>query len=223
MLWYHISDKFIGYNPVLEPKAYQDKEFVLWYEGNVPRICVSNNIFFCIRSMIGHEDLYTYDVLFRFRSSYDHNNLNEDKNTICGEEDGKSIIVNNPAIYATEENPYYPSNCLDFRRNNEMWFINPTQFQFIGFLSIKQFVTNYVVRLTNCQVEQFWIPKEIERIPLNPLMDCLYSDSRISRNETLFYPTNTKRDNVSLYYHDYNHPKEEEEIKNLLEKVKNLK
>ena len=29
MLWYHISDKFIGYNPVLEPKAYQDKEFVL--------------------------------------------------------------------------------------------------------------------------------------------------------------------------------------------------
>jgi hypothetical protein len=172
--------------------------------------------------MIGSEDLRTFDVLFRFRSSYDHHNPHEDVTTICGDEDGKSIVVNNPSVYATEENPYYPPNCSDFRRNNEMWFINPTQFQFIGFLSIEQFVTKYVVRFANHQVEQFWIPKEIESVPLNPLMDCLYSNSRFSRKETLFYP-NTERDNVSLYYHDYQYPADEKEIKEILEKLKKLK
>ena len=196
MLWYHVSDEFIGYNPVLEPRQVPGNS-VLMFEGNVPRICVSNNIYFCIRSKIGREDLRAYDLLYQFSVRTD----NED--SVIETESCKIVTVKNPSVYVTEDTPYYPPNCNDFRRNNEMWFITPTQFQFIGFLSIDQVVKNQVVKFASQQIETIHIPNDFEmNLELNPFMDPLYT------NNEFFYPThvfkyNVERGLIPIYIHDY--------------------
>lgn len=225
MLWYHVSDEFIGYQATFMPRQNKGEAFILHFEGNVPRICVSNNIYFCIRSKIGREDLRVYDLMyqFRIREFFDEEEPEGGDNLswIC-RDDGKLIVVKNPSIYITEQSPYYPPNHSDFRRNNEMWFTTPTQFQFIGFLSIDQMIKNHVVRFTNQQIEQIWIPVEIERDPLNPYMDCLYNNNQFFYDKTSFR-RDVEQGIVPLYVHDYAYPKDEKEVENILKNLGVLK
>ena len=74
MLWYHISNEFIGYNPILEPRVPIVTETALISEGNIPRVCVSNSIYFCIRSKVGREDLRVCDILDQFSVTEDNEN-----------------------------------------------------------------------------------------------------------------------------------------------------
>ena len=177
MLWFHVSDEFVGYNPVLEPRQIPGNS-VFMFEGNVPRVCVSNNIYFCVRSKIGREDLRSYDLLFQFAVR------KNDEDSITETDTCKIVTIKNPSVYATEETPYYPPNCNDFRRNNEMWFITPTQFQFIGFLSIDQIIKNMVIRYSPQQIETIYVPNEYKmNLELNPYMDCLYTNGSFFNKE----------------------------------------
>lgn len=193
MLWYHVSNEFIGYTPILEPRI---PDTVLMDEGNIPRVCVSNNIYFCIRSKVGREDLRAYDLLYGF-------NAKDDEDYFIRYEICKMVTVKNPSVYVTEGTPYYPPNYSDFRRNNEMWFIT-TQFHFIGFLSIGEIVKNQVVRFSNQQIETIYIPDDFEmNLELNPFMDPLYT------NNKFFYPTHISKKYkidqgmIPIYVHDY--------------------
>lgn len=194
MLWYHVSNEFIGYTPILEPRI---PDTVLMNEGNIPRVCVSNNIYFCIRSKVGREDLRAYDLLYGF-------NAKDDEDYFIRYEICKMVTVKNPSVYVTEGTPYYPPNYSDFRRNNEMWFITPTQFHFIGFLSIGEIVKNQVIRFSNQQIETIYIPDDFEmNLELNPFMDPLYT------NNKFFYPTHISKKYkidqgmIPIYVHDY--------------------
>lgn len=199
MLWYHVSDEFIGYQATFMPKVFGTEKFALRFEGNVPRICVSNNIFFCIRAKTGRDDLRVYDLTDQFRVK-----------TLYDEDDGRSIIIRNPSVYVTEETPYYPPNYSDFRRNNEMWFVSPTKFQFIGFLSIDQVIKNHMIRFTNQEIEQIWIPKEINNKELNPYMDPMFTN-----NEFFYDSCKLRRDVekgiVPMYVYDYGYENYTEE------------
>ena len=61
--WFHISTKFIGNNPIFIPKA---PDTATKKEGNIPRICVSNSIYECLRSVCGIKHPTVRDLLFSF-------------------------------------------------------------------------------------------------------------------------------------------------------------
>ena len=195
MLWYHVSNEFIGYNPILEPRV---PDTVLMSEGNIPRVCVSNSIYFCIRSKVGREDLRVCDVLDQFSVAEDNENyIIETKNY-------KITTVKNTSVYVTEDNPYYPPDYSDFRRNNEMWFITPTQFHFIGFLSIGEIVKNRVVRFSNQQIETIYIPNDFEmNLELNPFMDPLYTNNKFFFSPQISMKYKIEQGMIPIYIRDY--------------------
>ena len=198
MLWYHISNEFIGYNPILEPRVPIVTETTLTSEGNIPRVCVSNSIYFCIRSKVGREDLRVCDVLDQFSVAEDNENyIIETKN--C-----KISTVKNTSVYVTEDTPYYPPDYSDFRRNNEMWFITPTQFHFIGFLSIGEMVKNQVVRFSSQQIETIYFPKDFEmNLELNPFMDPLYTNNKFFYQTHISKKYKIEQGMIPIYMHDY--------------------
>lgn len=103
-MWYHVTPEYIGKSIILNPhvptNANTDRE------GNIPRICVSDSIFKCLRALKGREFLNSID----FKDKYTEN--------LC--------------VYYTEEVPYTPPNCDDFRYNAEKWFIKKTKFYFLA-------------------------------------------------------------------------------------------
>ena len=97
-------------------------------EGNIPRICVSDHIALCLRSMVPHhhdEDPSVDNLMLNF-SSY----RKDFKHVI----QYKKVIF--PYVYCTEAQPYLPPDCVDFRSTHEHWFIEPTMFTFIGNLNL---------------------------------------------------------------------------------------
>ena len=198
MLWYHISNEFIGYNPILEPRVPIITETTLTSEGNIPRVCVSNSIYFCIRSKVGREDLRVCDVLDQFSVAEDNENYIIETNN-C-----KISTVKNTSVYVTEDAPYYPPDYSDFRRNNEMWFITPTQFHFIGFLSIGEMVKNQVVRFSSQQIETIYFPKDFEmNLELNPFMDPLYTNNKFFYQTYISKKYKIEHGIIPIYVHDY--------------------
>ena len=197
MLWYHVSNEFIGYTPILEPRV---PDTVLMSEGNIPRVCVSNNIYFCIRSKVGREDLRAYDLLYGFSAI----SAKDEEDYFIKSESCKITTVMNPSVYVTEGTPYYPPDHSDFRRNNEMWFITPTQFHFIGFLSIGEIVKNRVVRFSNQQIETIYIPNDFEmNLELNPFMDPLYTNNKFFFSPQISMKYKIEQGMIPIYIRDY--------------------
>lgn len=107
-MWYHIANEYLGKKVKLYPNVPNHKETDI--EGNIPRICVSNSIYKCLRAKYGG---YEYIWIGSF------NNTQE-----------------NPCVYFTEEEPYIPPNCTDFRANDERWFLQPRMFYYIARVDI---------------------------------------------------------------------------------------
>ena len=59
-VWFHITNKYIGKKPILNPHNPKDNEHD---EGNIPRLCVSDSILKCLRAVIGSEKLEVFDVI----------------------------------------------------------------------------------------------------------------------------------------------------------------
>jgi len=121
-MWFHVSRKYLGDSPILTPRLPNNGNLKLMKnEGNIPRICVSNSLFYCLRAIHGTEELVSTKLIF-----------NE-----------------NPCVYFTEETPYLPPDFDDFRLNNEMWFIKKTKFYYLARIDIYKLFTEKIIVPTN--------------------------------------------------------------------------
>lgn len=129
-MWYHVTDRYFGKKEIFVPRLPRDgSKFIIEREGDVPRICVSNSIFKCLRAIHGTEDLNSSRLYFS----------------------------ENPCVYFTEEVPYLPPNCTDFRANDERWFIKKTEFFYLARVDMyKLFLYNTIVAT---QEEKLKLPK----------------------------------------------------------------
>lgn len=135
--YYHISKTYLGKEYLFTPRIPQSS--LISVEGNIPRICVSDNILKCIRSMTGMHSPDILDITSEFIFGNDD----------CSNVDQLLLNGNNfvnPAIYYTQNIPFLPPNISDFRYNSEMWFLQPELFQFKGYLNLSQLISgNFVV------------------------------------------------------------------------------
>lgn len=120
-MWFHVSNTYLGYSPYLTPKLPKNGHWeIIREEGNIPRICVSHSLFHCLLAIHGTEYL---------KSS-------------------KLDFTENPCVYFTEEVPYLPPCCSDFRFNGEMWFLKKTQFFYLSRIDMNYLFSHGVIRPT---------------------------------------------------------------------------
>lgn len=125
-MWYHVSKRFLGNEFVFKPKL--PETAVIEREGDTPRICVSDSIAKCLRAIDSGDNLTLKSIIINFSDL-------KDEFSFETEEDLYAKNFRTPAIYVTEETPILPPDISDFRFNNEHWFLQPTKFKFVGYLS----------------------------------------------------------------------------------------
>lgn len=134
-MWFHVTNNYLGENPVLIPKLPGNGNAnIIKYEGNIPRICVSNSIFRCLLAIHGTEDLISDKLRF----------------------------IENPCVYFTEEEPYLPPDCNDFRQNHEMWFLKKTKFYYLARIDMyKLFMDKIIIPTTEKEIK---FPSQKKRV-----------------------------------------------------------
>lgn len=134
-MWFHVTNSYLGKNPVLIPKLPRNgNASIIKWEGNIPRICVSNSIFKCLLAIHGTEDLNSNDLQF----------------------------TENPCVYFTEEEPYLPPDCNDFRQNYEMWFLKRTKFYYLARIDMYKLFTDKIIIPTT--EKELKLPEQKKRI-----------------------------------------------------------
>lgn len=136
---YHLSKVFLGNNVILTPKVPISSSIDA--EGDIPRICFSVNIFYCVRSIGGGTLLKVFDLaefknrhISKFDKNYDEEKFNF------------SII--NPSIYITKDKLFTPPAHGDFRHNKELWSLNPIDVKFAGYLCLNSLLSREL-KITN--------------------------------------------------------------------------
>lgn len=140
-MWYHIRREYLGKNPIIHPRvpnAVINGIICRAEEGDIPRICVSDHVFKCITGIIGVNEPFISDIERRFDE--------------------------NPCLYITDSTPYTPPNCLDFRANNEHWFITPTKFVYLGRINMGKLFKSSIIELTTDKY--FVTPKKVKMLTL---------------------------------------------------------
>jgi len=132
-MFFHVSRSYLGKKKVFIPKVPENS--LVHIEGNIHRVCVSDNLYFCLRSIIG---------------------LSEPKYVAFRE------FSENPCVYFTDEMPFIPPESVDFRLNNEHWFLKPTKFFFLGRIDMNAFMSNGIISYTD--KKQFVVPKKIKDV-----------------------------------------------------------
>lgn len=138
---YHLSKKFLGAQLTLKPKIPESS--VISEEGDIPRVCFSENPFLCVRSICGSGDIKVADL-----SEFKDRTIKEPKETwkdFINEKEKTDYILINPSIYVTEEILYLPPSCSDFRANKERWSLNKINVEFIGYLCLKSLLDRKLV------------------------------------------------------------------------------
>lgn len=103
-MWYHITKSgYMGKSKILRPYI---PDLAGEDEGNIPRICVSNSLWKCLKALTGRDFITTLNM--------------------------KNMFTENPCVYFSEEHPYIPPSCSDFRDNDERWFIKKTKFYYLA-------------------------------------------------------------------------------------------
>lgn len=133
MLFYHVSKKDHG--PLFKFKPKLPESAIIPKEGNIPRVCVSPEIFYCLRSISSNKNLYSMDIILE-----------------CRNEEG---TWNPPAIYMTFESPYLPPRVSDFRYNHEHWFLKPIEMLRIGYVDLAALTTGKVEIMKKFKVFTF--------------------------------------------------------------------
>jgi len=134
-MWFHVTNSYLGKNPILIPKLPRNGNIkIIKWEGNIPRICVSNSIFKCLLAIHGTESLNSNDLYF----------------------------TENPCVYFTEEEPYLPPDCNDFRQNYEMWFLKKTKFYYLARIDMYKLFTDKIIMSTD--EKELKLPDQKKRI-----------------------------------------------------------
>lgn len=126
---YHLSKKFLGNRVTLTPKV--PGSAIESFEGNIPRVCFSTNVFHCVRGICGCASLQCLDLAeFKDKSSL-------------------KLIIINPAIYKTNKKLYLPPSHADFRSNTEHWSIDSIDVTFIGYLCLNSLLERKILVTDN--------------------------------------------------------------------------
>lgn len=141
-MWFHVTKNYLGKEIILKPHA-PESDCIRNTEGDIPRICVSDDIFLCLRGIIGNP----VPTSLHFK---DH-------------------FVENPSVYCTEEKAFLPPNCSDFRENHEHWILKPTKFFFLAYLDIRALLLRNMIIPTG--KKELIYPKREKYIKDSPKVD----------------------------------------------------
>lgn len=152
-MWYHVSFDYLGESTILKPKIpniiYAPEREI---EGNIPRVCVSLSIYNCLKAKIGEPSISTLDW---------------------------KDIPENPCVYFTEDVPFIPPACSDFRVNDERWFLMPTKFYYLGRVDMYKLFTKSIIQPT--EEVAIKLPRDIKNIRIAKeifLQKCLTSNNK---------------------------------------------
>lgn len=140
--YYHVSKEYLGESVTLTPRI--PGSSVVSIEGTIPRICVSDSLYLCLRSITGNATLMLNEVLMEFECQ-DVMVPFEPPEVITERRSEPKLIF--PSVYARRDTPYLPPKASDFRSNGEMWFLEPTEFQLEGYIDLKWLVEKEQIRL----------------------------------------------------------------------------
>lgn len=141
-MWYHITKKFLGKTVKLEPRVPTGVQ-IYAYEGNIPRICVSGDIYSCIKGKIGKEEISSLDL--------------------------KNFFKVNPSLYYTEEEAFLPPATADFRNNDEHWILKPTDFYFLGYIDLRTLLIRN--RIVPTDKEEVVYPRKEKLVRYRPRVE----------------------------------------------------
>ena len=154
-MFYHVSKKNLGNTIYLEPKIPESS--LLEEEGNIPRICVSINVYYCLRSIIAVQakNFHVFNLLEAFR----HNLLPMESKEYWVAR-GENLL--SPSIYISKKYAFLPPNSSDFRSNKEHWYLQKTKFERLGFLDLSALITNGKLNVINDfnQIDGFHVLNE---------------------------------------------------------------
>lgn len=125
---YHLSKTDLGQDVILKPKVPESS--VISKEGNIPRVCVSNSLLLCLRSIVGCHGIMVDDLFYSFRDLSHYDNGEDWKRN-----NGHFL---HPTIYESTDIAFLPPDASDFRLNQEKWYLKKTRFQRVGYLDIEQ-------------------------------------------------------------------------------------
>ena len=138
---FHVSKYDLGEKTTLEAR-------IPWLcnldtEGNVPRICVSPLIHHCLRAVSsGVNNFNVKDVL-------EHARIDIEAFEQIEEYVERIPYIRGQTVYYTEERPFLPPACGDFRKNREHWFLKDTEFKRAGYIDLDHLVNQRKVRVIN--------------------------------------------------------------------------
>lgn len=134
-MFYHITtEDFWSKSILLNPRVPDTQYFG---EGNIPRICVSDSIMGCLRSILSTRKIIAIELLEYSRP----------KNTLKAFESNYDWLkrcpsIPSPSIYFSKEPAYLPPDYFDFRKNGEHWYVQPTNFNFYAFIDLQNTIKN---------------------------------------------------------------------------------
>lgn len=115
-------------------------------EGNIPRICVSTHLYYCLRSITGGSSnkFYVNEILHEIR---------DDMRAMesCDEWIKRATWLNSPTVYISYEEAFTPPDACDFKKNHESWYITPQKFQRLGFIDLPTLVSEGVIKIIDTE------------------------------------------------------------------------
>lgn len=149
MLFFHLSRKDLGQKFKFEPKI--PESALISKEGNIPRVCVCSEIFYCMRAIVSSKVLLLSSLFLEF------------------EETDKSILPF--TVYATKRIPFLPPAASDFRRNKEHWYLTPVVMERLGYVDLHSLFLGKIV----VSKEYKTLPRDFK---LNPEIEVLIKRSK---------------------------------------------
>lgn len=166
---YHLSKKYIGKDVILLPKVPDSSTHL---EGTIPRICVCTNIILCLRAILSTKNIHIRDLV-EFKKFYISDLMPNVSNINKSE-----IPFINPSVYSNDSDiPYTPPMILDFKRNNEYWYIKPIKFKFIGYVCLDS-ILDGVLNIINNEIT--------------------LSNEKYELNKSRVFRVNKSKNNISL-------------------------
>ena len=164
MKFYHVSKLFLGEVTTLFPKIPGSSSISI--EGDIPRVCFSTHIKYCIRSITGSRKLTTADLTEFSEKHISCLNFEDDETYL---KETSKIRILNPSVYAVDSDNvklYVPPAASDFRSNKEHWAITAVEVKYVGKLCLASF-SEEKIKITD---QEFTLSKNTAHIHENKIL-----------------------------------------------------
>lgn len=119
----HVSKHDLGEKFKFTPRIPENA--VLDYEGDIPRVCVSTNLYDCVRGVLGEAEPVVADFAHTMRRWHT--------------ERSRGMYYEASALYGTNRKAFLPPDHGDFRDNQEHWFLTPVTMYRLGYIDLRAF------------------------------------------------------------------------------------